>query len=508
MIGCMTDESQLAGFLNQLDVRLEEIEAAYAEANWRKYWGAASQDELLTVEAERSALLRDEQTWAMVNDWAGRVHDVDLARRLTLVQRLCLGAHVESHPDVYLLRSRIDQEIIGFRPTVAGRVIDRAQQREIMRKEPDRDLRREAWRATLPLAAHIEGDVLELLRRRNALARGAGYPTYPDLALHLLGLDRQTVLELFDELTGATDEAYRLFLEKAAADLGLAALQPWDINYVVDRLSLLPDNAFPKDGVMPAARAIAAGLGLGAAAEGVRVDFVDIPYGGLCFGVRKPDDVRILANPQDGHLYYATMFHEFGHALHDRSVRQPFHVLREEPGPFNEGMACTLERFASEREWLETRKGLETTAISEYPTAWAQKMMVRLRTLMGQATFEIRAYDHLEGNLLDLWRETMSAFALLPYDQADGWADNPFWTSYPVYLQNYVIAEAIASQTWAAWREAYNQIVGQPALGAWLVERYYAPGASVEWTDKVERATGRRLSAEALVEDLSHRLVV
>jgi hypothetical protein len=46
------------------------------------------------------------------------------------------------------------------------------------------------------------------------------------------------------------------------------------------------------------------------------------------------------------------------------------------------------------------------------------------------------------------------------------------------------------------------------AYGAWLVERYYAQGASVEWTDKVEHATGRRLSAEALIEDLSNRLVV
>jgi len=32
------------------------------------------------------------------------------------------------------------------------------------------------------------------------------------------------------------------------------------------------------------------------------------------------------------------------------------------------------------------------------------------------------------------------------------WADNPYWASYPVYLQNYVVAEAIASQTRAALR--------------------------------------------------------
>jgi peptidyl-dipeptidase A len=315
------------------------------------------------------------------------------------------------------------------------------------------------------------------------------------------------VLELFDALTGSTEATYRLFLDKAGARLGLATLQPWDLNYALDRLSSLPDAAFPKSDLIEAVHALASGLGLAEAVEAVQVDFVDIPYGGLCFAIRKPDDVRILANPQDGHVYYSVMFHEFGHALHARCIRQPSHTLRHEPGPFNEGMACTLQRFASEQAWLEMRKDLHTTAIAEYPTGWAEAMLARLRGLMGQATFELRAYDHLDGDLLGLWLETMAAFTLLPYDEADGWADSPFWTSYPIYLQNYVVAEAIASQTWAAWRQSYNQIVDQPALGAWLVERYYAPGASIEWTQKVERATGRRLSAEALIEDLSNRLV-
>jgi peptidyl-dipeptidase A len=503
----MAGQSPLGDLLDDLDARLEQLEVAYNEANWRKYWGETTEDELLALEEERARLLRDEQARARIMDAAAHDQEPDLARRLVLTQRLFLRASVESHPDVYRLRNRIDRTIIAFRPAVAGRTISRAEQREILRKAPDRTLRREAWRALAPLAAQIEGEVLSLLRKRNMLARELGYSSYPDLMLQLIGLDRQSVLELFDALTTATEETYRLFLERAAARLALTALHPWDLNYALDQVSSLPDAPFPRDRMVEATRALATGLGLAEAAEGVRVDFVDIPYGGLCFTIRKPDDVRILANPQDGHVYYSTMFHEFGHALHGRSVRQPYHILRGEPGPFNEGMACTLQRFASEQAWLQSRKALDTTSIAEYPTGWAEAMLARLRALMGQATFEMRAYDHLDGNLLNLWRETMSAFALLPYDEADGWADNPFWTSYPIYLQNYVVAEAIASQTWAAWRASYNQIVDQPALGAWLVERYYAPGASVEWTQKVEQATGRRLSAEALIEDLSNRLV-
>lgn len=504
----MTNAAQLADFLNQLEARLEALDVAYAEADWRKYLGQTSEDELNALEARRAALLLDDKAWEMVR--AGREHapDPDLARRLTLVERLFLGAHVESDPAVYALRNRLDQTIVAFRPAVAGQTISRADQRELLRKEPDRTLRRAAWRALVPLATEIEADVIELMRRRNALAQKLGYPGYPDLALSLIGLDRRGVLELFDQLAGATEAVYRLFLDRAAAHLELAALQPWDLSYALDRLSTLPDEPFPKEGIIVAARDLAASLGLAEAGAAVRVDMTDIPYGGLCFAVRVPDDVRILINPRHGHLYYSTLFHEFGHALHARLVRQPAHSLRHEPGPFNEGMACLLQRFAAEPGWLQTRPGLDDAAIGEYRTGWAETMLVGLRALMGQAVFEYRAYDNLDGDLLDLWRETMSAFLLIPYDEAEAWADNPFWTVYPIYLQNYVVAEAIASQTWAAWRESYHQIVGQPALGNWLVERYYAPGASAEWTDKVAHATGRRLTAEALVEDLSNRLVV
>lgn len=521
----------LHSVLDDFESRLDAVNTAYGEAQWRKYLGRATAEEINALEAERSALLLDEKIFALVGEgWADVDGDATLTRRPALVHRALLEARATAPREIYELRNRIDQQIVAFKPVVAGQALSRAEQREILRKDPDRVRRQSAWLALGLLAATVEKDVLELMRRRNRVAQSLGYANYPDLALSLAGLDRPMVQSLFAELAEATDVPYRAFLDQAAISLGLAEpsrvtghgslvtrhsspatlLRPWDIPFAVDRFVALSDAPFPKSEIVATAIALADGLGLGRAARAVRVDFADIPYGGLCFGIHPPDDVRILANPRNGHAYYSTMFHEFGHALHNCHLDPPSPILRDEPGPFNEGQACALQRFAADPDWLATRPGLDHGTIAAYRRGWARTMSVRFRTLMSLATFEFAAYETLarapatDPDLTPLYRETMERYTLISWAEIDrvGWADNPFWTSYPIYLQNYIVAEAIVSQTHAALCRKFRRLVANPAVGEWLAEYYWRPAATTEWPDKVANATGEPLSAKSLVADL------
>jgi peptidyl-dipeptidase A len=246
-------------------------------------------------------------------------------------------------------------------------------------------------------------------------------------------------------------------------------------------------------------------LGLGEAAAGVRVDLVDVPYGALCYAVRPPDDVRILLSPRDGHAYYGVLFHEFGHAIYQRCLRPLSPLLRRESSPFDEAMACVWERLASDPDWLVDQGGITPGQAAAYRRHWARRLVYRLRVFMAQATFEYRAYQdraYRGGDLMALLQDIYAEHLGVPYDQAPGWADRPFWTSHPIYMQNYVIAETIASQTLAALGCRFDRLIGQPQVGVWLIENYYAPGASSPWADKVARATGAPLGAAPLLADL------
>jgi peptidyl-dipeptidase A len=488
--------------LDELESRLAEADAAYADAQWREHLGRAGQDELAQLEAARSSLLLDDGVRERIRRWEGRPSDPNLTRRVQLVSRRLHWAEIESRPEVYVLRNRVDRAIVSF----DSRWLSRAGRAEILRCHPDRAHRRDAWLALGPLADQIEADVRELMRRRQRLARELGYDGYVSWALEVSGLNRQWVEALFDELRHLTEAPYRAWLSQAAQRLSLRdGLRPWDLAFAAAGEAALPDEAFPCDGLLQAVQEVAEGLGLGPEAAGLRVDVVDIPYAALCYAVRPPDDVRILLSPRDGHVYYSILFHEFGHALHWRGLRSRSLASRWQSPPFNEAMACIWERLASEPDWLMGRDGITPDQVMAYRRLWAGRVIYRLRALIAQAIFEYRAYQDVDGDLLALLQDTFAEYLGVPHDRAAGWADSPFWTSHPVYQQNYVVAEVVASQTLAALRRRFGRLIGESRVGAWLVERFYAPDALRPWLERVVRATGAPLSSFELAADLGVR---
>jgi len=496
-------EMALRVLLDGLERRLEAMDAAYADAQWREHFGRMSDHELEELEATRSALLSDVQMRALLNRWEGRLRDVSLSRRMTLLSRRFLWAGVETRPEVYKLRNRIDQAILAFQPQIDAAPVSRVGRTDTLRRHPDRARRREAWLAMGPLAARIGADVRELMRRREKRARELGYDGFVDLALTVTGLSRQQVEDWFDELRRLTDAPYRAWLAEAARRLSLEeGLRPWDLAFAAEREAPLPEAAFPGDESLQAVRAVAEGMGLGEAAAGVRVDAVDTPYAGLCYAVHPPDDVRVLLNPRDGHAAYDVLFHEFGHAVYHRCVQSSSPALHRESPAFNEAMASIWQRLISEPEWLMGHNGITPDQTAASRRTWTMRTVYRLRTLMAQATFEYRAYQDVDGDLSAVLRDVYADYLGVPCDEAPGWADSAFWTSHPIYVQNYVIAEMVASQTLAALRRRFGRLVNEPRAGAWLVENYYAPGASLPWAEKVLRATGAPLSSADLVVDL------
>ena len=80
-----------------------------------------------------------------------------------------------------------------------------------------------------------------------------------------------------------------------------------------------------------------------------------------------------------------------------------------------------------------------------------------------------------------------------------------FFATGPLYAQSYLYANMIATQLREAMREQFgvDDLTREPRVGAWLTERFFAPGASVPWREKVQRATGKPLSTDALARYLA-----
>ena len=265
----------------------------------------------------------------------------------------------------------------------------------------------------------------------------------------LAGLLPAELLKIFDTLETFTDGPYLNFLKKAETQNGLSQPQLWDLSWLAAQESLLPTTFFPADRLIADVKSFLAEFGLDIDALPITLTTRDVPFGGLCYTVRIPDDIRILANPHDGYPYFRTLLHEFGHALHAAFNRQEFYSLKYEAGLFNEAMAETLAYFSHSTKWLCQHTELDHEKIAVYQQGSQFRRLLRLRTLMAQARFEIEAYQNPSQDLELLHARLESRYLHVPLNLTPRWAASSFPTTHPVYRQNYVLAEIIAAQTQA-----------------------------------------------------------
>jgi len=205
------------------------------------------------------------------------------------------------------------------------------------------------------------------------------------------------------------------------------------------------------------------------------------------------------------------MLHEFGHAIYDKYndrslpflLRPPAHTLT------TEAIAMLNGRMSKNPEWLmkvaglseQEAKRLSTTAFKTLRS----EMLIFLRWAITLVRFEQKLYRNSGEDLNRLWWEYVERFQEITpppnRDQAD-WASKNHLATSPVYYQNYVLGELMASQLLryihrdVAKSESY---VGNSGAGSFLVEKVFRPGARYDWNTLLKRATGEDLNPQHFV---------
>ncbi len=498
----IANEAELGAFLDELEDRLERIDVEYGENLYKKYLHEPCKD-INEIERRRSEIILNDRYLETVRRWKPKAKDQLLKKRLLAVERLFSRERIETLPDIFQSRNKVNEEHIAFKPVVLGEEMERTDVHEMLRKDSDASRRKAAWESFAELSRKIEVDVKELMKLRNHYADELGYKTYADYSLFQDLIDKSELLSLYDELSSLSEPILRSALEEIKEKLGIEQLQPWDISYAIDQFVKPPDEHFPREFIIPKVKELVKSFGLVPEELPILITEADIPFGGLCFGIKIPTDMRILSNPRDGHRFYSTLFHEYGHALHGSFIRQKDYALKVEVGCFAEGMARIVEHFASDHDWLRENTSLSEEEILRFVNTRKASRLLGIRNLIAASIFEFRAYENPDQDLNRLWSQLRARYMFVPENETPQWAAQSIYTTHPVYFQNYVLADTIAAQTIAYLREKYGRLLGNAEVSKFLIENYYGPGASIDWPERIRKATGRKLSAEALVEQLT-----
>ena len=496
-----TSARAVRAFVDDLERRLAPIDQGILRAEWGLAMGRGPGN-LRTLHTRRHRLLGDPSALDRTRRYRGHPVPDRVARRLEILERAILACQIEEAPDIADRRDRLSRAIAAFRPRWRGRRVGREVVRRAFRRSPDRRERERAYRAEDPLYRPLEAELRTLAVLRNERARALGFRSFPEFRLSLEGFTVARLESLIQEAVRYVPREMRRRRAEFEERSGESGWFPWDLRYSHEVAGGLPDRLFPGASMLGEVVRAVRRWGFPDRMFQFRVDRHDLSSGGLCLAPDPPADVRVIVHPGGGWQQYGALFHEVGHALASRSVRQPTHLLRWHehlPGfaGLAEGEGRFFEQIAVCEPWLRDRPGISPSLLQ---TAVERRPRVPLLAVSNLGEWILQELALFRDPAGDPNAERVRfARRVFGYDdfRPTSFADS-FLVELPLYTPSYLYAELLRPQLAAtALADVGGELWPNPRLGPWLVDRWFRDGSSYDWWVRLRELSGRPFGARA-----------
>jgi peptidyl-dipeptidase A len=524
--------TEISNYIRQHETTIGPLHKDYSQKFWELSLSGNEEREKALVAAKERYLkvYNNHEEFQQLRQWkssANQLGPVE-AREFKLIYDSFVPHQIpeEVLRDIVQRETHIETHFNTFRANFEGGKASDNQLREILRNETNVTRRRAAWEATKQVGHEVAPKLLELVEIRNREARNLGYEDYYSMMFELQELDERWVFSLFERLEHLSERAFT----EMKADLDATLKGKYGSTEQESYPWLYSDpffQEFPTAGASESLDEIFKDSDIEALTRdhytSIGLDIDDLVRSAdlyeregksqhaFCLDVDHEGDVRVLCNIRKNERWMSTMLHEFGHAVYDKyndralpfSLRTPAHILT------TEAIAMLNGRMSKNPEWLTKIGGLseadaKRVSASAFKTLRSE-MLIFLRWAITLVRFERELYRNSGQNLNRLWWEYVERFQKVtppPDRDRSDWASKNHLATSPVYYQNYVLGELMASQL---LRYIYREVVksesyvGNPAVGQYLVEKVFKPGARYDWNTMLKRATGEDLNPEHFV---------
>jgi peptidyl-dipeptidase A len=504
-------------------------------ASWNAAVGEGDDAEQRSARARAAVkhLYADPERAARVRSWlaSGQVSDPLLRRQLVLLDLEYTGSQLpeETIEDLVRRSASLEQTFYTFRASLDGERVTNNVLLDVLRDERDSARRREAWEASKQVGREVAEPLRELVRRRNEAARSLGFDNFYAMELQLQELDEERLFRILDGLREESDPAFRQLRDEMDATLaeryGVAPeeLRPWHwgdfFGQEAPSVSTVDLDAMFRDvDLEKTAADFFCGIGLPVEDVLARSDLYEREgkdQHAFCIDVDREGDVRTLCNLRPNEKWASTLLHELGHAAYDKFIPRSLPFLLRTPAHTlsTESIAMYMGRLTRKPEWLREVAGAELgdEDAAEIRRQLRAAMLVSARWILVMVHFERELYrDPDRDDLNTLWWDLVERMQFIRRpegrDEPD-WAAKIHFSTAPVYYHNYLLGELMASQLTAHLARGEmrgrrsGSIRGVEAVGRFLRERIFAPGASLDWNELLVHATGEGLNPHYFVEE-------
>jgi peptidyl-dipeptidase A len=524
-------------FIADYEARVRPLEIAVNRAWWKANTSGKDEDFAAKVEAQNryDQALSDREKFAELKAIHGaKLKDGLLAREIDVAYRIYLEKQVD--PDllkrITAKANDIEKQFNVYRAKLDGREVADSEVRRILKESKKTDERRAVWESSKGVGRAVAADLRELVFLRNEAARKLGFADYHAMRLFLSEQDQAEVIKLFDQLDALTREPFAK--AKAEIDNKLAAsfsvsvdeLRPWHYHdpYFQEAPAIYEtslDKVFGSIDILKLCQRFYTGIGLPIDDVIARSDLYEKPGKSphaFCTDIDREGDVRVLANIVPTEYWMGTMLHELGHSVYSSKnipaslpylLRTDAHILT------TEGVAMMFERFSKNGDWLE-KMGVSVGDPQAYTATGAKmrrnQLLIFSRWCQVMLRFEKELYSKPDQDLNKLWWDLVEKYQLVKRpvgrDEPD-FASKIHVVSAPAYYHNYMMGQLFACQVHAAIAREVLGASDAPsayytdnkAVGRFMIEKVFAPGARLSWNELTKHATGEPLNAKAFAAE-------
>ncbi|GJM44920.1 MAG: hypothetical protein DHS20C21_17620 [Gemmatimonadota bacterium] len=459
---------------------------------------------------------------------AGTLTDPELAREVELLYL----EQTDNQTDPALLKKLVETEtkteaLFGrFRPVVDGKEISENDIRQTLRDSDDVPLRRRTWEASKEVGAQVAPLVLEMVELRNRAARDAGFDDYHTMALELQEIRPSFLFDVLEDLESRTaapfDEAIGELFARQAQRFGTSpdGIRPWHLSDAFFQEAVPPADLdlapfYADRDLVQLTRDGCAAMGFDVADSLQRSDLFPRDrknQHAFCTHIdRMSDDVRVLCNVVPNDNWMDTMLHEFGHAVYDLGLdrdlpwllRQPAHILS------TEAIALLFGRLATNPDWMIRQLGAPADQVDPLRAPLREysrfKQLLFPRWVMVMVYFEREMYRNPGQDLNRVWWDLVERFQKVPRPEgrnAPDWAAKIHVGLAPVYYQNYLLGDLMASQLDSFLRDKLDTPYWfeRPETAEILTKKLFHDGARYDWNEALRKMTGHVLDPAHYVE--------
>lgn len=536
--GCKSQQKEMT---NDLKKFIEKFDSAYipvykaaTEASWTASITGKPEDFKKSEEMnlKMMAIFSDKESLKKLEEFkvSGLIRDSLLARELDVLYRAFLMAKADTAKlnQMVRMQSMIEQKYGNFRTIVKGDTLSDNDVEEILGTSKDVNRQKEVWLAQKTIGRVVADDVRNLVKLRNEIAKELGFRNYHEMSLTLSDQDPKVISKLFDELDSLTSNAFSQvkgeiddYFVKYYNLKSKEELMPW--NYQNRFFQEAPkiyevnlDDYYKDKNLEELTSRYYAGIGLPIDDMLKKSDLYEKKgknQHAFCIDIDNEGDVRVLCNIKPNQMWMNTMLHEYGHAVYDKNidVSLPF-ILRDPAHTFTtEAIAMIFGRFASNPQWLKDVVGIseeEKMKIADncFKTLRLEQLVFS-RWAQVMYRFEKSMYEDPDQDLNKLWWDIVEKYQMMKRPEGRNepdWATKIHIASYPCYYHNYLLGELLASQLYFYINDniiksqdyRFQSFAGNTAVGDYLNEKVFKPGAKYYWNDMIEKATGEKLTAK------------